>query len=39
MNCELAEKHSLHESSNLKEADADEKPDEGPDPLDNVVQR
>ena len=39
LNSELAEEHSLHESSNLKEANADNEPDEGPGPLDSVVQR
>ncbi|KAH0702539.1 hypothetical protein KY285_016817 [Solanum tuberosum] len=33
LNNELAEEHHLHESSNLKEADADYEPDEGPDPV------
>jgi len=38
-NSELAEEHSLHECSNLKEADADDKHDEVPGPLDSTKQR
>ncbi|KAH0696321.1 hypothetical protein KY290_013683 [Solanum tuberosum] len=33
LNSELAEEYPLHESSNLKEADADYEPDEGPGPV------
>ena len=36
LNNELAEEYSLDESSNLKEADAVDEPDEGPDPVDNA---
>ena len=36
---ELAEEHSLHESSILKEADADDESDEGLDLLDSSKQR
>jgi len=39
LNNELAEEHHLHESSNLKEADADYEPDEGPSLLDSAEQR
>jgi len=39
LNSELAEEHPHHESNNLKEADADYEPDEGPCPLDSAEQR
>lgn len=39
LNNELVEEHLLHESSNLKEADADYEPDEGPGPVDSAEQR
>ena len=39
LNSELAEGHSLHESSNIKKGDAHDEPDEGPGPIDNVEQR
>jgi len=38
LNNELAEEHPLHESSNPKEADADDEPDEGPGPVYNAEQ-
>ncbi|KAH0698902.1 hypothetical protein KY284_013117 [Solanum tuberosum] len=39
LNSELAEEHPLHVSNNLKEADADYEPDEGPGPIDSAEQR
>ncbi|KAH0699521.1 hypothetical protein KY284_013736 [Solanum tuberosum] len=39
LNNELTEEHLLHESNNLKKADVDYEPDEGPGPVDSVEQR
>ena len=39
INSELVAEHSLHDSSNLKEVDADDEPDEVPSPLDIAEQR
>ena len=39
LNNKLAEAHPLHEPNNLKEANVDDVPDEGPSPLDIAEQR
>lgn len=39
LNNQLAEEHPFHESSNLKEVDVDDVPDERPGPLNIAEQR
>ena len=38
-NSEPAKEYPFHESNNSKEADIDDEPDEGPNPIDNVERR
>lgn len=39
LNSEPAKEYPFHESNNSKEADIDDEPDEGPNPIDNVERR